>query len=1134
MVPTHCVSKGMTHSNARFDVHILFSPLMPSSSTRGIATSVVMRSALFLALICVSSRSNSQPSVGAGGNTSSFRHFGTSDGLSEGRITCMLQDSKGFIWIGTFFGLNKYDGYSFKHYYATPHDAKGLQSNIITALCEDSSHTVWVGTRGGGLYALDRRTGNFRHYGHDSTNHTSLSSNDVAALLCDSKGWLWVATSENGLNYFDRSRSSFVTYEYPDRVSWYGRATGVMMLFESQRGTIIISGHGRPAEFDPQTGQLSDLIFEREGMPWFVTMVWPFGRGPGWFLVKAANGSRPKLFSTVRLQAFENAQSWGLLAKGSQPCFVLSGAFGGGDTGVRSSALLGTSRGLFILDSADHSIKPFLVTPQAVGNSYDNVYTCAMRDAEGRLWIGSFNGLYVLNKDALIFKKHLFQVELKAASNTPQTVRSLYVDHQGTLLAGTLSGQVFSLSGQDNEFHLSASPSVLRGSNPINGMTEDPLGNTWFATTAGPFFLRPAGRSELTRITFEISHNLRPRSSSQLRNEPIKGNPSGYVVYCDRESRIWLGSGVPKDHVETLRSYDTRTGEFLAYTYPGSETGHSGMHGVYALLEDRQNDFWIGTADGLFKLDRTTRQFTSFLYNPADEHSLNHNAIATLYEDSHGRLWVGTWGGGLDLMDRKSGQFTHFMEKDGLPSNIIYSILEDKTGSLWMATGRGISHFDPDLRTFSNYDLEDGLLDNEFQPNAAAMLPSGEMFFGGNHGVTSFFPERVTQKSKRPPLAITSFAAAYAPFASELVDGDSVQLNYDQNDLSFEFASLDYSSPQKKRYAYMLEGADHGWMHCGSRNSGSYSNLPPGHYVLRINSADAAGVWDARGIGIDIVIASPFWGTWWFQLLVTASAFSLLLVWVIRRRARDRAYQQMLDHALENERMNIAGELHDGPLQDLYATRFLLEEVEATDAEEHMHDALGDILKKVRGDLRAVTGELQLPRFEFGLAEDLAQFLESFGEQNPNIRIVSEIPIDGDARSAPTLAAAGTLPLKVKQNIFRIFRTALANVKKHSEASVVSVQYSHDGVNCSLEIMDNGRGFDVPSAMGQGTRPRWALAAPARDNRYGLVLMQAYALEIGAKLNIVSAPGSGTRIHVTYLNRTSFLKRYILRRGRRA
>jgi ligand-binding sensor domain-containing protein/signal transduction histidine kinase len=1069
--------------------------------------SIIFKSILSIALLLLILPVCSQ----AQRNALEFRHLGTSDGLSEGRIFCMLQDSRGFLWFGTYNGLNKYDGYSFKHYYAKPHDTSGLQSNVITALCEDSSHTIWIGTRGGGLCTLDRRTDRFHHYSYSLSDPKSLSSNDVTAILCDSKGRVWVGTTGEGLNYFNPAKGVFQRYSFVKSENQKGNPNNVTSLFETANGNIIVNASGVPSEFDPVTATSHQIGAPVGHSISSLRSIWSLSKKSGCLFV-VATGYRSYSYIAVDLPKLNPIKRWQAYGMNSITKFVLQGPIDGQETGNSSTCLIGTSRGLFLLNSKDHSVQPFYVDSHDPGNTYSNVFMCALFDKQGRLWVGTYDGVYVLNRDALIFRKH-FLGGLQSISNAQQTVRSLYADNRGNILAGTLSGKLFESSDKDREFRASAEFATSRISNPVNGITRDSAGNIWFVGTSGPWYLKPAHQTRLIRLTSNNtpctilgSKYFHPQTDNNFL--PPGGN--GYIVYCDRQARIWLGTGTTSENEATLHCYNARDGTLSSFAYPGSGA-HSGIHGVYCMLEDYDNNFWIGTAEGLFQFDRSTGRFKPFMYDPDNEHSINYNSITTLHEDTRGRLWVGTWGGGLDLMDRKSGQFTHFVEKDGLPSNIIYSILEDKAGSLWMATGRGISHFDADLRTFSNYDLEDGLLDNEFQPNAAAMLPSGEMFFGGNHGITSFFPERVAKRTPKAPLEVTLFNVSNKSYVSELGDGDTVRLLYDQNDLSFDFAALDFSSPAKKRYEYILLGEDAHWSQCGSRNTGAYNNLSPGHYILRIKSANAQGVWDASGIAINIIIATPYWGTWWFQLLVAFTVLVLMLAWVFRIRSRKRAYQRMLDHALENERVNIAGELHDGPLQDLYATRFLLEGQSSNlmMLERGPRDELEAILKKVRGDLRAVTGELQLPRFENGLSQELINFLEGFGEQNPEIQIVNRIQ-----------AQTNALSLHEQENLFRIVRTAVANVKRHAKASEIIVQFSQVGKIYEMDIADNGCGFSVPSTFD----------ALGREKHYGLILMHAHAHEIGAKLSISSIPGKETRIHVTYLKRVWLGRANVLHR----
>ncbi|HEY3875944.1 MAG TPA: two-component regulator propeller domain-containing protein, partial [Candidatus Kapabacteria bacterium] len=666
----------------------------------------------FIVLAMIFGIENSQ----AQNNSVAFRHLGTADGLSEGRVSCMLQDSKGFLWIGTFYGLNKYDGYSFQRYIAAPQDTSGLQSNVITALCEDSSHTIWVGTRGGGLSALDRAHNTFYHYGHNTAQPHSLSSNDITSLLCDSKGRLWIGTLDDGLNYFDPAKGDFQRYSFPRSKNPLEHPNQIFSLIESRNGTIIIGAPPAPSEFDPLTGTSKPIIIKNDRhVPTSILSASLFAMDSGYLFREEKKHRR--LLYYCDFPSLQHRKRWISSDLHGLINFLLPET-GVGMMGKVSQYLLGTTIGLFVLNSDDHSVKPFLIDSRTNGNTYDNMFTCAHQDAQDRIWIGTYNGLYIIKNEALAFKKPEFQEQIKGSQHSSETVRSLYVNKKGTLLAGTFSGQLFDWSQADHTFHVSAGSQDRPDRTALNSIAQDDNGNTWFAASSPPFYLRPAGKVMFTKITgadrtLLPSRYFHPRMASGI----LPVGMSGYVVYPDGEGRVWFGSGTKNNlNAATLLCYDSRKDSAYTYCYPGSETGHSGAHGVYSILEDRSDNFWIGTADGLFLLDRTTGKFRSYLNDPANDRSLSNNAISTLYEDSRGRLWVGTWGGGLDLMDTKTGLFTHFFEKDGLSSNIIYSMLEDKDATLWIATGRGICHFNPELRTFSNYGLDDGLLDSEFQP----------------------------------------------------------------------------------------------------------------------------------------------------------------------------------------------------------------------------------------------------------------------------------------------------------------------------------------------------------------------------------------------------------------------------------
>jgi signal transduction histidine kinase/ligand-binding sensor domain-containing protein len=1050
-----------------------------------------------------------------------FRHFGTSEGLSEGSILCMMQDSKGFIWVGTRHGLNKYDGYTFKHYTAKSYDTSGLQSDVILALCEDSAHTIWVGTRGGGLYALDPKTDRMVHYRFDAKNVRSIASDDIRSLLVDRNRKLWIGTRSEGLNSFDPRTKQFVRYRIPQADFPSDDPNRIEGLFEGDDGRIILNAIHAPSVFDPVTSTAMPFLSDHATKNHRIEYVWPSGvKGKILCSVIIGESKRQICFidyaDRTTVEPLSELPNSALASVGIQPNILRPSNM----TNDLGSYLISTTSALYTIRLSSHSIESVLLHSQDLGDITLNDLTCGFVDREHRIWLGTQSGLYVLEENAEPFEKHILHSTEVGDNSSLETVRSLFVDSKGTLHAGTRTGFLFDWQAGKRAFVPAKSPTFKGQSNvtrsPINSMSEDSSGNMWYAATLGPCFIRRVGHSNLENLfckndirSPKIRLN-RPFPNTAVDSDQQPAN-AGYALLHTRDQTMWLGMNDATSIrlAATLLSYDARTSRVRTFSYPEIESTITESRGVYKIYEDHAGGIWIGTQSGLFRVNGQGQSFTSFHYDPKNTRSLNCNKVFVIYEDRRNNFWIGTWGGGLNLMNRRTGEFIHFTEQEGLPSNIVHAILEAKDGTLWISTAKGISHYDPMQNVFINYDVSNGLLDDEFQPNAAVVLTSGEMFFGGDRGVTSFFPERVLSSPSPAPLRITSLSASGNLKRSEMSDGDTIVLSYEESDLLFEYARVDFGNPEKKRYAYFLQGADKHWLQAGARNIGAYSNLEPGQYLLRIKAADARGIWDEKGISITILITPPFWRTWWFELLMFVIASGIVIGWLMKRRAVRRAFQRNLEHARESERLNIAGELHDGPLQDIFATHFLLDgpEMQWSDSGANVRAQVDGLLQKVDGELRTITGELQMPSFDNGFAEAVRYTLSVFSDSNAGIRINSEIE-----------ECKFVLGLRAEQNLFRIFRTALSNVQKHSSAKELLVRFLSDETSCTIEIRDDGRGFSVPKQFG----------TLGRTKHYGLLLMESYALSIGAKLQVQSVVDGGTTIRVYYKHASSLWKKLML------
>ena len=495
-------------------------------------------------------------------------------------------------------------------------------------------------------------------------------------------------------------------------------------------------------------------------------------------------------------------------------------------------------------------------------------------------------------------------------------------------------------------------------------------------------------------------------------------------------------------------------------------------------------------------------------------------------------IWIGTWKG-LDRLERTAGTFTHYAEKDGLPGNAVYGILGDSTGMLWLITNRGMARFDPQAGTFLVYDTRDGLPATSFSWKASFQGQDGEILIGSSKGLVAFYPDRLPENPYAPPVAITALSLFNVVIDRDLPPNEPIELSHTQNFLSFEFAALDYTAPEKNLYTYQMEGVDADWVQAGTRRRADYPNLEPGNYLFRVKGSNNVGVWNEEATTIPIIITPPFWGTWWFRgllLLVLAGAVVgayWLRVRSIEARSQELA-QQVADRtaqlsqanvrleqeiterlqveqalrqserekAIVDERNRLARELHDSVAQSMYGVTLLAEvasQLLSSEQADQVPGFLGELKDTAReslAEMRLLIHELRPPVLEEeGLATALQARLEAV---EGRAGLETEFHLDGEV----------ALDSDVEEALFRIAQEALNNVLKHAQAHRVAVSLRQDGPSVTLEIADDGTGCDLS----------WA----RRSGGLGLQGMEERAGEIGARLEIESAAGSGTRVRAVW------------------
>jgi len=800
----------------------------------------------------------------------SFERIPVEQGFAQRSVVCIFQGSRGFLWFGTKNGLSRYDGYNFILFRHDPENPHSLSHNHITSIAEDQSGDLWIGTNGGGLNKFDREQEYFTHYQTNLDDPRSLSDSRVLTVYADQSGFLWIGTLR-GLNRFDPQQELFSFYQADpdDPYSFHNR---VLAIYEDQAGDLWLGTQSGLKQFDRNTAQFThyqtDPVFslyeDQSGVFWLGT----------------SNGLKKFVLETGQFTHYHSDSVSSIYED-------------------RVGLLwLGTRSGLQKFTRQTEQFLPEQSDVDALLKSlHDNEIMSMYADDSSVLWIGSRGGLKQLTQEMEQFLHYQTNPD-DSRSLSDNEVTSIYQDHSGVLWIGTADGVLNKLDPEMKKFsHYQVDQIVPYSQDKIRvtSIYEDQSGSLWIGTQ-GRSGGKRTGLKKFDPYTEKFTlYSSDPDDPKSLSNNNVT------AIYEDQSGTLWIGT-----FGRGLNRFDRDTEKFTRFQHNPNEPYSLSNNNITTIYEDRSGIFWIGTfGGGLNKLDRSAEKFTHFQQIPGDPSSLSYNWVNVIYEDQSGGLWIGT-GNGLNRFDRVNETFTHYNEKDGLPHNTVYGILEDSQGKLWLSTPNGLSRFNPRTEMFRNYDPEDGLQIMQFSPGAYYETQSGEMFFGGINGFITFRP---THNTHIPPIAFTDFQIFNesvrvginrdSPLQKSITETEHIVLSCQDSVFSFEFAALDYTIPEKNQYAYMMEGFDKDWAYAGTRRVATYTNLPAGEYIFRVKGSNNDGVWNEKGMSINIIILPPFWETTWFRGLILLCILGTAIgIYQIRMRTMKRQ-QEVLENQVK-------------------------------------------------------------------------------------------------------------------------------------------------------------------------------------------------------------------------------------------
>jgi ligand-binding sensor domain-containing protein len=823
-----------------------------------------------------------------------FDHLNSESGLPDNTVNCVYQDSKGFMWFGTNDGLCRYDGYSISVFRNDPEVPSSISDNVIMDIKEDGKGKLLIGTRNGGLNIFDINKETFTHFNSGSASYHSLSNNNVRTIFVDNKGRIWIGTLGGGLFYFNQEEGKFKQYRHDNKDKQSISDDYVYSIIGASPGKLWIGVEGGGIDlFDIKSGKFTYFEFEKD----YFSSRQVFGK---------------KLFKDSK------GNLW-----------------------------IGTNGyGAYKMNTRNNNFVHFTYIPDGNGLK-SNIISSFLEDKTGNIWIGTDGGGINIYDPSSGKFRYLQNNAYYPCSISSNAVYCLFMNRNETVWAGTFRGGVNLYNPYKYKFiHYTQNPADENSLSykSVLAIYEDKNHSVWIGTDGG-------GLNEFNPVTKSFKHYINdPHDKSTIPSNVIKS------VYEDSRGNLWLGT-----YAKGLIYFDRRRNKFINYVHNPDDKNSIGHMNVWAIYEDSKNNLWIGLmGGGLDLFDRDKRIFRHYTSVENDQKTLSLNSVKIIYEDKKGNLWIGTEGGGLNLFHRENQQFkrfTHkpedstslenndvralyedksgnfwvgtanglclfnrekktfqtFDEKDGLPNNVINGILEDDEGYLWLSTNKGLSKFDKKKHTFRNYSVSDGLQANDFNYTSSLRSSTGEMYFGGSNGFNVFNPAKIKDNPYHPEVVLTRFRL----FDKYIDVGDTInerilfsqpvyrtkhlKLGWKENVFSVEFAALDFSSPMKHKFMYILEGFDDDWIHTdASTRHATYMNLKADEYIFRVKASNNDGIWSDKEAVLYITITPPWWKTTWFRILFILGVISILAAGYLWRVKNLRQQQRMLESTVEN------------------------------------------------------------------------------------------------------------------------------------------------------------------------------------------------------------------------------------------
>jgi signal transduction histidine kinase/ligand-binding sensor domain-containing protein len=773
-----------------------------------------------------------------------FKHLTVADGLSSSSVESILQDNRGFMWLGTPDGVNRYDGVNIITYKNIWSDSSSLLSDYVRTIYEDRKKNLFIGTSGG-LNLYDRESDNFINFRNDSSSALFGIKSLVRRIAEDTNGNLWLAT-DSGLVFLDRANNKAKKYQnHPSNPSsindndleavyidksmrlWIGTIKGVD-LFERETGTFKHINTCKTHNDTIPSLYVLDIIEDRQGNIWF-------GSSDGLFCLQNRSAH-----DNFELTHFKNdpKDRESLSNNRVKTLFVDS----------EGKLWIGTENGgINLFDTTNNKFRQYRINefnPMSLNN--ESIHSIA-QDRNNNLWFGTWGGgvnISIENSDFII---HYRNVPGAAQSLSFNIVSSFVEDRLHRIWVGTDGGGFNLFDGTTGCFQRFNTRNTAIKSDAVIAMHRGKDNTIWLGTWEGGL------------VNFDYDHNT--VQSFTTDNSGIPDN-SIFSIADDSLGNLWLGS-----FRHGLIYYQIKEKKFTVYTPK-----------KFNMLNDDVSVVKIDSKGRVYMVPGSGSDI--YIFNPVENRFVTHSVLTDsvhrgamnvfdILIESDTCIWAATRQG-LYRFNPENGYHRWYFMENGSSNTAIKGLTLDKTGVLWLTTNSGISRFDYQTNNVKIFSVSDGLQGTDFKKANIFTTVDGSILAGGTNGFNVINPEKIPQNTKVPEVVLTDFhifnknvkiGVDRSSLKKQLSETDTLFLTYKQSVFTLFFTALDFTNPSKNQYAYKMVNFDKIWTYCGNRKEATYTNLDPGRYQFQVKAANNDGVWNETGTTLEIIITPPWWKT---------------------------------------------------------------------------------------------------------------------------------------------------------------------------------------------------------------------------------------------------------------------------------